>query len=67
MSGKQLVYNSKHEADLFYETQQGLTLQLKNKTALAGDIVIELKDSKSLGTNLVISYVFNTAFVQTDT
>jgi hypothetical protein len=36
---------------------------LKQKHFFAGDITIEIKEDKALGKNLLISYVFNTAFV----
>lgn len=35
----------------------------KQKFLLAGDIVIEIKENKTIGTNSLINYVFNTAFL----
>ena len=63
LSGKQLTYNSKAAGDRFYETEKGLILQIKQSVPITGDIVVEIKDSKAIGTNLLISYVFNTAFI----
>lgn len=41
-----------------------MNLLVKQSFAMVGDIVIELKENKALGKNLLISYVFNTAFVE---
>jgi len=46
--------------------EDGLILKLNKDYPLVGDIVIEIKDTKSVGHNLLISYAFNTAFVNTN-
>ena len=35
----------------------------KHKVALVGDILVEIKENKAIGTNLLISYSFNSAFL----
>ena len=62
-SGKELVYNSKQNGDSFEPSENGLVLRLKKEIPLAGDIVFEFKDTKAVGHNLLISYTFNTAFL----
>lgn len=44
-----------------------MSLAIKETIPLVGDILIELKENKTLGKNLIISYTFNTAFVPSDT
>jgi hypothetical protein len=38
-------------------------IKLNKKHIFTGDVTIEVKEDKSFGNNLLISYVFNTAFV----
>jgi len=64
--GKELLYNSKQNGDKFESYAGGLILRLKKDIALVGDIVIEFKDTKAVGHNLLISYTFNTTFVNTN-
>lgn len=40
MSGKDLVYNSKHEGDAFKSSNGGLMMKLKKGVPIAGDVVI---------------------------
>ena len=40
-----------------------LVLKVKQEVALVGDITIDIKEKRSVGHNLIISYVFNTAFL----
>jgi hypothetical protein len=40
---------------------------MKEEVALVGDITIDLKENRSVGRNLLISYVFNTAFLTEQT
>jgi len=49
--------------DKFEPVEDKLALQLKQEVNLIGDIAIDIKDNKTVGHNLLISYVFNTAFI----
>lgn len=62
-SGK-TVYNTREpEAALIVEKHREYSIVFNKKHCFVGDITLELKESRVVGKNLLISYVFNTAFL----
>lgn len=45
------------------ESSKEYTIKFHRKHFFVGDITIQIKEDKPLGKNLLINYVFNTAFV----
>ena len=62
-SGQRLYYNSKHQGTQNIEKDSELTIKFTEQHLFAGDVTLELKEDKSIGKNLLISYMFNTAFI----
>lgn len=62
-SGK-LIYTTKElDTRLIVEKHKEYSIVFTHKHCFAGDMTLELKESRVVGKNLIISYVFNTAFV----
>jgi hypothetical protein len=59
-----LIYSTKEiENSLQLQKSNEHVIKLTNKHFFAGDISIDIKEVKVLGKNLLISYIFNTAFI----
>ena len=57
-------YNTKSiDSSLVVEKANEYSIVFTQKHYFAGDMTLELKESKVIGKNLIITYVFNTAFV----
>lgn len=63
LSGKEIAYNSREMGDRFEPSEAGIHLKVKYEFTFVGDVTLEIKDNRAVGHNLLISYVFNTAFL----
>ena len=64
MTTGEIIYSTKEiENALHIEKDKQHVIVLTQKHVFAGDVTLELKESKAIGKNFLISYVFNTAFV----
>jgi phosphatidylinositol-3,4,5-trisphosphate 3-phosphatase/dual-specificity protein phosphatase PTEN len=65
MTTGEVIYSTKEiENALHIEKDKQHAIVFTQKHWFAGDVTLELKEYKPIGRNLLISYVFNTAFVR---
>lgn len=64
-TSQKVYYNTKHQGTVELEKADGHSFKLTDPHWFAGDVTLEIKEDKSIGKNLLISFMFNTAFVDT--